>query len=286
MVRPPRETCHRNGSGANRYNRNDRHNQQQVWDKQADPRQGEGDKCGMGLQLYRRSVHFYEGDQHPSARTVRINNHLLIPDRVLQVIDLESNVRSGLHQVWIRRAVPVSLPLNAERVVLVIAYGDVQLRQWDLPIEPGGRWYADVVVLLILRPTENHDAAATHRRVRHRVRLVPGPFALFHFAAAVDLGSRPVPGASGRVVEIINWHGQCPCRASSRNVMVSASKKSGDRPRRIIMSSFGSSSDFWPLSLYRNSPSSLNSAGVNRPRPFKPTLGRIQRLATFSQGAG
>ena len=31
------------------------------------------------------------------------------------------------------------------------------------------------------------------------------------------------------------------------------------------MSSFGSSSDFWPLSLYRSSPSSLNSAGMCGP---------------------
>ena len=75
-------------------------------------------------------------DQHPFARNVWVNNHLLIPDHDIQVIDFESNVRNGLHQVWIRRAVPVSLLLNAERVVLVIAYGDLQMRQWDLAIEP------------------------------------------------------------------------------------------------------------------------------------------------------
>src|SRR5208282_1092600 len=97
---------------------------------------------------------------------------------------------------------------------------------------------------------------------------------------AVDLGSRPIRGASGRVVEVVTWHGQSPCKASSRNVMVSASQKSGDRPRRIIMSSFGSSSDFWPLSLYRSSPSSLNSAGMCGPlgnangfRVVKPRAG-------------
>jgi len=32
-------------------------------------------------QLYRCAVHFNEGDQHPSARTVGSNDHLLIPDR-------------------------------------------------------------------------------------------------------------------------------------------------------------------------------------------------------------
>src|SRR5271157_1540769 len=116
--------------------------------------------------------------------------------------------------------------------------------------------------------------------VCHRVRLVPGLLALFHFAAAVDLGSRPIPGASGRVEKVIAGHGQSPCKASSRKVMLSASQKSGDRPRRIIMSSFGSSSDFWPLSLYRSSPSSLNSAGMYGPlgnangfRVVKPRAG-------------
>src|SRR5271157_3284419 len=33
VVRPPRQACHRKGSGANRYNRNDRYNRQQAWDK-------------------------------------------------------------------------------------------------------------------------------------------------------------------------------------------------------------------------------------------------------------
>ena len=33
VVRPPRQTCHRKGSGANRHNRNDRHNRQQVGER-------------------------------------------------------------------------------------------------------------------------------------------------------------------------------------------------------------------------------------------------------------
>src|SRR6202034_2485485 len=98
-------------------------------------------------QLHRRSVHFNHGNQHPSTRTVGSNDHLLVADRLREVVDLEGNVRNGLHQVWDRRAVPVSLPLNAERVVLVIAYGDLQMRHRDLAVEAGGRWYADVVVL-------------------------------------------------------------------------------------------------------------------------------------------
>lgn len=38
-------------------------------------------------QLYGRSVYFNEGDQHPGARTVGVNDYLLIPDRLRQVIN-------------------------------------------------------------------------------------------------------------------------------------------------------------------------------------------------------
>ena len=48
VVRPPRQTCHRKGSGANRCNRNDRHNRQQVGDKREEPHQREGSKRGTG----------------------------------------------------------------------------------------------------------------------------------------------------------------------------------------------------------------------------------------------
>src|SRR5271157_1198895 len=48
VVRPPRQACHRKGSGANRYNRNDRYNRQQAWDKEKEPRQREESKRGTG----------------------------------------------------------------------------------------------------------------------------------------------------------------------------------------------------------------------------------------------
>ena len=47
-------------------------------------------------QLYRRSVHFDNGDQHPGARTVVFDDDVLIPNRLLEVIDPEGNVRNGL----------------------------------------------------------------------------------------------------------------------------------------------------------------------------------------------
>ena len=51
VVRPPRQTCHRKGSGANRYNRNDRRNRQEVGDKGEEPPQREGSKRG---RVYRK----------------------------------------------------------------------------------------------------------------------------------------------------------------------------------------------------------------------------------------
>ena len=42
VVKPPRQTCHRKGSGANRHNQNDRHNRQQSRDKGEEPHQPKG----------------------------------------------------------------------------------------------------------------------------------------------------------------------------------------------------------------------------------------------------
>jgi hypothetical protein len=39
------------------------------------------------------------------------------------------------------------LPLNAEWIVLVIAYRYLQMRKWNLAIETYGRRYPDVIVL-------------------------------------------------------------------------------------------------------------------------------------------
>ena len=62
-------------------------------------------------------------------------------DRCRQVIDLESNVWNGLHQVRNQCTVPVPLPLDAERIVVVIAYRYLQMRQRNFAIEMGSRWY-------------------------------------------------------------------------------------------------------------------------------------------------
>ena len=51
VIRPPRQTCHRKGSGANRYNRNDRHNRQQVGDEGVEPDRRKGASVG---RVYRK----------------------------------------------------------------------------------------------------------------------------------------------------------------------------------------------------------------------------------------
>ena len=56
VVRPPRQTCHRKGSGANRYNRNDRHNRQEAGNKRQEPRQHHGSESGTGSTVRFRST--------------------------------------------------------------------------------------------------------------------------------------------------------------------------------------------------------------------------------------
>ena len=79
-------------------------------------------------QLNRGSVDLHEGDDYAAAGAVRLNDDVMAVQRRLQVVNLECDVRHCLYQVWIRRAIPVPLPLNAERIVLMIAHGHLKVR--------------------------------------------------------------------------------------------------------------------------------------------------------------
>jgi hypothetical protein len=46
VVRPPRQTCHKKGSGANRCNRNDRHNRQEAGTRQKNRASAKGASVG------------------------------------------------------------------------------------------------------------------------------------------------------------------------------------------------------------------------------------------------
>src|SRR6185437_6538453 len=98
-------------------------------------------------ELDRRPADLDEGDQDATAGTVRLDNDVLVLEGSAQVVDLESHVRHGLDQVGIGRILPVALPLDAERISLMIANGQLQVRQRDLAVEGTRGRDPDVVEL-------------------------------------------------------------------------------------------------------------------------------------------
>jgi hypothetical protein len=80
-------------------------------------------------------------------------------------VQLEGHVRHGLNKIGIRRAFPVPLPLNAKRIIQVIADGHLQVRQRHLALERVNGRNSDMVELhqlTIWRPAN----AGTHGRFR------------------------------------------------------------------------------------------------------------------------
>src|SRR5271165_2800764 len=98
-------------------------------------------------QLYRCAVHFNEGDQDTAAWTIGFDDYFLALEGSLKVVHLERNMGDGLHETRIGCVLPVSLPLDTERVILVVADGDLEVREWDLTLEWGRGRNANVVVL-------------------------------------------------------------------------------------------------------------------------------------------
>src|SRR5262252_6655757 len=54
-------------------------------------------------------------------------------------------MRHSLHQIGTGCMLPITLPLDAERIVLMIAHRDLQVRQVDLALEPSCGRNADMV---------------------------------------------------------------------------------------------------------------------------------------------
>src|SRR5215469_2481699 len=98
-------------------------------------------------QLNRSSVDLNEGDDYAAAGAVRLNDDVVAGQRRLQIVNLECDVRHRLDQVWIRRAIPVPLPLNAEGIALMIAHGHLKVRQRNLAGKPELRGDSDMVEL-------------------------------------------------------------------------------------------------------------------------------------------
>src|SRR6516165_2166487 len=92
--------------------------------------------CSIHLQqFYGCAVHFDECDDHAAAWTVGLDDDLLSLDCGLKIVNLKRDMCDRLYKIRIGCPLPVPLPLDAERIVLVIASGDLEVRQWNLALE-------------------------------------------------------------------------------------------------------------------------------------------------------
>src|SRR5215469_9273327 len=96
-------------------------------------------------ELDRRPPDLDEGDGYARAGAVRLDDDIVALEGGRQVVDLECHVWHGLDQVGIGRGVPVPLPLDAERVVQMIADCHLQVRQRNLAVERAGGRDANMV---------------------------------------------------------------------------------------------------------------------------------------------
>jgi hypothetical protein len=78
-------------------------------------------------QLDRCAAHLDEGHRDAGARLVGLDDDALAGERGVEVVDLERDVGDRLDELGVGGVVPVPLPLDAVRVVLVVADGDSQV---------------------------------------------------------------------------------------------------------------------------------------------------------------
>jgi hypothetical protein len=88
-----------------------------------------------------------EGNPDAWAGAVRFDDDVVTSQRILQVVDLEGDVGNGFHKIGIRRAFPITLPLDTKGIVLMITHRHLQVREWDLALEPRCCRDANVVEL-------------------------------------------------------------------------------------------------------------------------------------------
>src|SRR5580704_1870587 len=97
-------------------------------------------------QFHRRAIHFDECNQHTAAWTIRFNDDLAVFNSRFQVVNLKRDMWDSLHKFRNGRTLPVPLPLDAELIVFVVAYGDLKMRQRNFALEGAGGGNANVVV--------------------------------------------------------------------------------------------------------------------------------------------
>src|SRR5215467_7672503 len=104
-------------------------------------------------------------------------------------------MRHRLHQIGTGCILPITLPLDAERIVLMIAHRDLQVRQVDLALEPSRGRNADMV-------------ETRSREYPHFFRLVPeviGTVSGWERTAVPQAKSRNWSGDGGWPGSSSNW---------------------------------------------------------------------------------
>jgi hypothetical protein len=96
-------------------------------------------------KFHRRASNFDESDDHSWTGAVRRNDHFLSAHGEIQVVHLECHMRDGFNQVGIRRIRPVPLPLDAERVALMVTHRDSQVGKIDFPFKASRCRNANVI---------------------------------------------------------------------------------------------------------------------------------------------
>lgn len=104
------------------------HSCQRSWLCRSPASQVRSDRVIDLYQLNGRSSHLDKGHADAWARAVRFDEDVLTLQRLLQIVHLEGDVRDRFHQVGIRRAFPISLPLDSKGIVLMITHCHLQVR--------------------------------------------------------------------------------------------------------------------------------------------------------------
>jgi len=93
---------------------------------------------GVLHQFYRSPIDLYKCYDDTIAWAVRLNDDVLTNERAVKVINLKSDMGNQLDQIGIWSVFPISLPLNSEWIVLVIRYGNLQMRKINLTLKVRG----------------------------------------------------------------------------------------------------------------------------------------------------
>ena len=85
---------------------------------------------------------------------IGLDDHLLSLERFHKVVHFEGHMRDRLDEVGIGRSLPVPLPLDVERIALMVTHGNSQVGKIDFPFKATRCGDANVIEFHSVHPTE------------------------------------------------------------------------------------------------------------------------------------